>query len=397
MVKENYKRIGILGGSFNPPHIAHLVNAQFVCEKLNLDKVFLMPSAIPPHVDEKQTIDSFHRLQMVKLAIENNDQLAIETYEIDQGGKNYTYNTIKALKEKYKNAQIYFIIGGDMVEYLPTWHRIDELVHEVNFVGINRIGYSLHTKYPIQFIEVPSIDISSSNIRQYILNKEPVRYLIADKVEKYIRVNGLYQQQSILPPLDEEKVKTFVSSQMSQKRFEHILRVEEKAIELAIKYNVNILACRWASLLHDLCKEWSLEQFKKVIDDYQLDINLLDWGSEILHGPVAKCIIPEMIWHKSKDELTDLEKDILDAIESHTIGSQQMSDVAKVLFIADYIEDGRNFNGVEKARALAEKSLDAAIKFKLEHTIKFLESKQVPIYPKTVEVYQYWINTNVNN
>lgn len=390
VMNKQYKRIGILGGSFNPPHIAHVVNAEFVGKKLNLDKVFLMPSAISPHQDKKETIASHHREKMVNLAIENNDLLAIETYEIERGGKNYTYDTIQALKKKYSGAQIYFIIGGDMVEYLPTWYKIDELVQMVQFVGIHRIGYSLETHYNVQLIEVPSIDISSSKIRQYIDNDEPIRYLIDDKVLAYIQEHNLYQSESDLVNIDFEALKEIVKSQMSYKRFEHVLRVEQKAIELAKQYRVNVLACRLAALLHDLCKEWTMAQYEAVVNQFNLDKDLLNWGSEILHGIVAKYVVPEMFFEKKNDELNSLEQQIVDAIACHTVGSKQMSDVAKVLFVADYIEDGRSFDGVDTARELAKKSLTKAIQFKLEHTIQFLKEKQVPIYPVTEAVYQHW-------
>ncbi|MBF0780090.1 MULTISPECIES: nicotinate-nucleotide adenylyltransferase [unclassified Granulicatella] len=187
------KRVGILGGTFNPPHIAHLICAQCVGETLRLDKVYFMPSAIPPHKNGKQTIDSQHREEMVHLAIEHNPLFDIEMYEVIKGGVNYTYDTIQYLKRKHGNSEIYFIIGADMIENLPTWYRINELVNDVNFVGVNRPGYDMESVYPIISLEVPSIEISSSYIREQVRLNKSIQYLVPKCVDTYIQEKGLYQ------------------------------------------------------------------------------------------------------------------------------------------------------------------------------------------------------------
>ena len=122
------KQVGILGGNFNPVHNAHLVVADQVRQQLCLDQVLLMPEYEPPHVDKKSTIDEKHRLKMLKLAIEGIEGLGIETIELERKGISYTYDTMKFLTEKHPDTDYYFIIGADMVDYLPKWHRIDELV-----------------------------------------------------------------------------------------------------------------------------------------------------------------------------------------------------------------------------------------------------------------------------
>lgn len=187
------KRVGILGGTFNPPHIGHLIIADQVCHQLGLEKVYFMPSANPPHQDEKKAIDANHRLRMVELAIEDNANFAIEKAEIERGGKSYTYDTLVKLKEDHPDTEYYFIIGGDMVEYLPKWHRIDELAQLVEFVGVNRPGYPIASPYSIIWVDVPSIDVSSTSLRKNLKNNCSVNYLIPEKTLSYIRDEGLYQ------------------------------------------------------------------------------------------------------------------------------------------------------------------------------------------------------------
>lgn len=188
------KRIGILGGTFDPPHIGHLLIAEEVRIALSLDKVWFIPSSIPPH---KQAAFSTatHRISMVKKAIQSNTSFVVKTLEIERIGKSYTVDTINILKEKYPDVEFYFIIGADMVEYLPKWHRIDELVKLVTFVGVNRLGFHVESTYPILNIEVPTIDISSTLIRNRIMNDISVNYLLPHLVYDYIKEQQLYEKR----------------------------------------------------------------------------------------------------------------------------------------------------------------------------------------------------------
>ncbi|MCK1239802.1 nicotinate-nucleotide adenylyltransferase [Streptococcus uberis] len=190
---KNRKQIGILGGNFNPIHNAHLIVADQVRQQLGLDKVFLMPEYLPPHVDTKSTIDEKHRLEMVKLAIDSVEGLDVETLELERKGVSYTYDTIKLLVEKNPDVDYYFIIGADMVDYLPKWHKIDELVKMVQFVGVQRPKYKAGTSYPLIWVDVPLMDISSSMIRQFIKSNRQPNYLLPKAVLEYINKEGLYK------------------------------------------------------------------------------------------------------------------------------------------------------------------------------------------------------------
>ena len=193
---QTRKQVGLLGGNFNPVHLAHLVMADQVQNQLGLDKVYLMPTYLPPHVDEKKTISSEHRLAMLELAVADNPCLDIEPIELIRKGKSYTYDTMKALKEANPDTDYYFIIGGDMVEYLPKWYRIDELVQMVQFVAIKRSGYPEVSKYPLIWVDSPRIDVSSSLIRGNIQRGCPIKYLVPDNVIDYIQKKDLYKHDN---------------------------------------------------------------------------------------------------------------------------------------------------------------------------------------------------------
>ena len=131
---------------------------------------------------------------MAELAIETNPDFEIEDIELKRGGVSYTYDTMKELTLRNPETEYYFIIGGDMVEYLPKWHRIADLIKLVKFVGVERPGYRHRSEYPIVWVDVPHIEISSSMIREKIRHDCSIKYLVPDAVEEYIREEGLYRE-----------------------------------------------------------------------------------------------------------------------------------------------------------------------------------------------------------
>lgn len=183
--------------------------------------------------------------------------------------------------------------------------------------------------------------------------------------------------------LSREELINKISYMMPNERFEHVLRVEKAAIELAKKNNGDLEKVSIAALLHDIAKEQADEEMRDLVISENLDLDLLQYGCAIWHGPVG-AILARREFH-----LTD--EDILASIEQHTVGAREMTLTAQIIFVADYIEEARNFPVVEEARKLAEGSLEEAVKFKLKETIKYLIETEEKIYPKTIESYNAWI------
>lgn len=186
------QRIGILGGNFNPVHNSHLLIADQAAQQLGLDKVYLMPEFLPPHVDAKTTIAAEHRLAMLELAVAGNPRLAVEDCEIRRGGKSYTFDTMSQLTAENPEIDYFFIIGGDMVAYLSKWYRIEELLDLVRFVAVQRGDERLESDYPVQWLEIPTSSLSSSGIRAMIAEGREPHYLLPNKVLDYIQKNQLY-------------------------------------------------------------------------------------------------------------------------------------------------------------------------------------------------------------
>ncbi|WP_179395670.1 nicotinate-nucleotide adenylyltransferase [Lacticaseibacillus absianus] len=186
------RQIGLFGGTFNPVHNGHLIMAEAVGTQLGLNQILFMPDNQPPHVDAKGAIAAKDRVAMLQLAIQGNPRFGLELTEIHRGGVSYTYDTMLGLKQLHPDTEYYFIIGADMVAYLPKWHRIADLVKLVTFVGVKRRGYMPTSPYPILWVDAPMIDISSTQLRERIRTDQSIRYLVPDAVRDYITKEGLY-------------------------------------------------------------------------------------------------------------------------------------------------------------------------------------------------------------
>lgn len=186
-------RIGILGGTFNPPHLGHLLMAEQVGNQLELDEVWFMPTAKPPHKPGTQGVASQHRLKMLELAIEDNPLFKIQPYEINRGGVNYTVDTMRHFIEEYPEVDFYFIIGGDSARDLKDWKEPEVLVEMVQIVAVKRPGANAQdVNYPIIWVDSPMIDISSSEVRLRVYLDQSIRYQVPDSVRRYIYEHNLY-------------------------------------------------------------------------------------------------------------------------------------------------------------------------------------------------------------
>lgn len=197
------KRYGIMGGTFNPIHLAHLYIAYEAKEQLDLDTIIFMPAGNPPHKNNKTIIDSSFRLEMVKLAIEDYKDFMVSNYEIKKRGLSFTYETLKALKKD--DIELYFIAGGDSLMDIEKWKNPGQILNDCNFVVFNRGKFSmeelekqkikLEEKYHANIIilNIANFDISSSMIRDRLEEGKRVDFFLPSKVLKYISDNSLYE------------------------------------------------------------------------------------------------------------------------------------------------------------------------------------------------------------
>ncbi|MCM8818968.1 MAG: nicotinate-nucleotide adenylyltransferase [Candidatus Omnitrophica bacterium] len=193
------KKIGVLGGTFDPIHYGHLIISEKAREEFNLDFVIFIPSGIPPH-KKKVYASSFDRKKMVEFAIKDNKYFRVSDIEILKDSISYTYETIIEIKKEYTNSEIFLIVGEDSFYDIPNWYRAKDLIKEVVFLVAKRSEKEIlnDIKLPLNYkiIHSPFVDISSTYIRNCIFENKSVKYLLPDKVIEYIKKRKLYAEKN---------------------------------------------------------------------------------------------------------------------------------------------------------------------------------------------------------
>jgi nicotinate-nucleotide adenylyltransferase len=201
--------IGILGGTFTPPHMGHLVMAQEALDQLGLDRVVFMPVAVPPHKEARDDPGAEARVELSRLAVGDDDRLAVSTLEVDRGGASYTVDTLRAFHDLEPEHDLIFIVGGDMAQSLPAWREPEAILKLARLAVAEREGVRrediarrlepLHSGDRVLFFDMPRIDVSSSAIRRRVAEGRPIRYLVPDAVAAAIAERGLYRQAAGRP------------------------------------------------------------------------------------------------------------------------------------------------------------------------------------------------------
>lgn len=187
-------KIGILGGTFNPVHIGHLILAEEVREKLGLERIIFVPAYLPPHKDNSDIAAADARLTMLKLAIKGNKYFSASAMEIERDGRSYTIDTVREFKKIYPLDELYFITGSDLLKYLDDWKDLAEITKMVKFIVGTRPGYPLE-KIPayISTVAIRAVDVSAFEIRQAQKENKSFRYLVPEAVYRYIKKKKLYE------------------------------------------------------------------------------------------------------------------------------------------------------------------------------------------------------------
>ncbi|BAF59016.1 MAG: nicotinate-nucleotide adenylyltransferase [Pelotomaculum sp.] len=200
------RRIGIMGGTFDPIHYGHLVAAEGARYEFGLNRVIFIPAGRPPHKPDCNITDPSHRYKMTCLAVATNPFFQVSALEVERPGPSYTIDTVQEISRLYPDAEVFFITGSDAVMEILTWKNFERLLSICFFIAAARPGYKLNElwkrlvllpenlKERIFCMEVPALAISSTDIRQRVSEGRPIKYLLPEPVEDYIQKNGLYRQ-----------------------------------------------------------------------------------------------------------------------------------------------------------------------------------------------------------
>ena len=399
---RNCNSIAIMGGTFDPIHNGHLVTAEAVRHRFQVDKVIFMPTGNPAHKVNKKVTHHEHRYLMSVLATMRNQNFDVSRIEIDRPGVTYTIDTIDALKKICKDdVRMFFITGADAIHQILTWKDTERLLSLCDFVAVTRPGFQkqalleeiveIREKYAsrIHYMEVPSLAISSSDIRSRVNSGAPIKYLVPQLVEDYIKKFGLYDdswEQEVKFQLDTCVMKEKLQSALSVKRYVHTLGVAEEAVRLAEVFGTvtDRQRANVAGLLHDCAKDYPSELKMRFCKEYHVHLDdIIKKQKDLIHPFLGAEIA-------KREYLVD-DEDILNAIRFHTTGRANMSLLEKIIYIADFIEPGRErFQGIEEARRLAYLDLDLAMQYILKETISYVEERKRMVHPYSKEALEYY-------
>ena len=195
---KRVKRIGIFGGSFDPPHIGHLIIAEVARQKLRLEKVVFVPAYVPPHKKGKHAATASDRFRMTKLAVRMNPHFSVSDLEIRRKGISYTVDTVRSFKRRYPASELFLIIGGDSLRQFWTWRSPQEILSLASLAVYSRQGYRRHSRTKshtrVHYVAGPLLEISSTEIRNRIGKDRSIQYLVPDRVRAFITRRKLYRR-----------------------------------------------------------------------------------------------------------------------------------------------------------------------------------------------------------
>ena len=387
------KKIGIYGGTFNPPHTGHLQAAKQAVEVLDLDMLLMIPDRIAPHKDIPAGSPApEQRLEMLRIALAGEEKIQPSDIELRREGVSYTYLTLEALREQYPEEELILLMGTDMFLSFESWKE-PERICAMASLGVFYRGEkgekekilaqkaALEARGArVELVENDIINISSTQLRRLLAFHAADEFLPAG-VGEYIRANGLYDTAAQWRNLPMEELEPIVIRLLHPNRVAHVLGCRDEAVKMAAHWGEDVVDAARAGILHDITKvlDGPLQltlcaAYDKVLNDFSRKY------PKTLHA-LTGSLVAEKIFGENEA--------VVQAICNHTTGRANMSTLEKIIYVADYMEPCRDFPGVEKLRELAYSDLDAALKLGLEMTLAHLARQGNEVSPESREALAY--------
>ena len=382
-------KIGIYGGTYNPPHTGHMQAALEAVRLLKLDKLLLIPDRIAPHKEIPSGSPApEQRLQMLRIAAADCPEMEVSDIELQREGLSYSYLTVEQLRTQYPNAELILLMGTDMFLSFHTWREPERITKEAT-LGVFFRGEKgerekiLAKKHQleeagakVELVENRILNISSTQLRRLIAFRCAGEFLPAG-VYDYIRENGLYDTDANWKNLPMEQLEAVVLRLLNPNRVNHVLGCRDTAVELAKRWGANETDAARAGLLHDITKALDgplqltlCREYGTILDEFGYKY------PKTLHA-LTGSLVAQRIFGENEN--------VGSAICHHTTGRADMTLLEKIIYVADYMEPCRNFPGVENLRRLAYLDIDSALKLGLEMTLEHLARQGNEVSPETRE------------
>ena len=390
------ERIGIYGGTFNPPHLGHIQAAKAAVQALDLTRLLLIPDNIAPHkVLPPGSPAPEQRLEMLRLAVQDAPELEVSDLELRREGISYTYETILALKEQYPQAQLFLLMGTDMFASFDTWKNTDIILENAT-LGVlcrgekgeqeaiaQKAAQLAGQGARVELVNNPVLAISSTQLRRLIAFGCGDPFL-PEPVADYIRQHGLYDSGANWKGLPMEQLEPIVVRLLNPNRVRHVLGCRDTAVELARRWGADETDAARAGMLHDITKALDgplqltvCQEYGKILDAFSRKY------PKTLHA-LTGSLVAERIFGENPQ--------VVEAIRNHTTGRAEMGLLETIIYVADYMEPNRDFPGVEKLRELAFTDIYAALKLGLRMTLDHLARQGSEVSPETQQTIA-WLNT----
>ncbi len=384
-------RIAIYGGSFNPPHIGHAEAARAAYKALKPDKFLIIPTNTPPHKElEANSPSPEQRLEFCRLAFGDIPGVEVSDMELRREGKSYTADTVDALLEQYPGAEICIVMGTDMFLSFRSWYRWQHMLETCTLAVLSREDFDrreiesfkaeLETENGAKVILIPHLPLpmSSTEIRERLRRGLGSDDLCQGVYECIIR-NGYYDAKPELSWL-----RQMVMPYLKENRIAHVTGVESQAVMLAMRWGADPDTAAVAGILHDITKAQNKEKQLKLCEKYGIILeNAERENPALLHARTGAALARERF---------GISDEIYSAIRWHTTGKPDMSTLEKIIYLADYTEPTRDFEGVEELRELSFEDLDKAMALGLEMSIEDLTERGKPIFHDTMDAYNWYKN-----
>ena len=379
-------KIGVYGGSFNPPHLGHVRAAQACKQALGLDRVLVIPASIPPH---KQLTSSSaspeERLALTRLAFENLPGFEVLNLEIRREGKSYTVDTIRELKAQYAHDELFLMMGTDMFLSFQDWYSPQEIARcadAENRAALQKQADTLEKLYGQRPVLLTNdcFDISSTEARRLLVFGIAEPYL-PQAVLRRIEAQRLYGAGRDYRGLPFDELKTVSLSLHKKTRAAHAIGVCETARQMARQFGADEALAARAGILHDVTKALTGAQQLLLAEKYE--VRLTDFerqNRQLLHAKTGAAIARTLFGECEA---------VCSAITYHTTGKTDMTTLEKIIYLADMIEPNRTYPGVDTIRAAAEESLDGGVLLALERTICYLQEEGFAVCEDSVRARDF--------
>lgn len=380
-------RVGIYGGTFNPPHTGHIGAGMQAMQALSLSMLYVIPDRIAPHKEIPQGSPSpAQRLQMLRLALDGEENVVVSDMELQREGKSYTYETVEQLRARHPDAELVLLMGTDNFLTFHEWRNPERILSQASLgvfyrgdrgekAAIDAKKAEMEaTGHTVYLVENDVVEISSTNLRRMLIFRcaEP---FLPKGVGDYIRSNDLYGVNRNYRKLPMEELEKVVISLLKPSRVGHVLGCRDTAVELARRWGADETDAARAGILHDVTK--ALDGPLQLTLCAEYGTILTDFGKKYpktLHA-LTGALVAERIFGENQT--------VVNAIRHHTTGKANMSLLEKIIYVADYMEPNRDFPGVEELRALAFSDIDAALKLGLEMTLEHLKRQGSEVSPES--------------